>query len=110
MSVHGSPGGSPSVGGGAAIDGALLAQRMVEATEAATQAAQAALTLATSASSSPKRSDDWYKLLPKPNSWAPKDREAELSSFRDWFWSLEKYLVTFDADYERDIELIRHGS
>ena len=90
------------------IDGAMLAQRVAEATGAATQAAQAALALATSTSSSSKKSgDDSYKLLPKPNSWAPKDREAELSSFRDWSWPLEKYLVTIDAEYERDLELIR---
>ena len=26
---------------------------------------------------------EWYKVLPKPSTFEPKDREAELSGFRD---------------------------
>ena len=70
-------GGSPT-GSQTQIDGAQIAFRMVQAAEAA--AAQQV---------------QW----PKPGVFNPKDREAELSSFRDWWWSVEQYLMAIDAEY-----------
>ena len=84
-----SDGGSPTAG---AIDGAQLALRMIEAAESAAAAAKAAATR-------PESRDDWYKMLPKPSCFEPKDRDAELSQFRDWWWSVEQYLTAVDVEY-----------
>ncbi len=75
-------GGSPT-GSQAQFDGAQVAFRMVQAAEAAAAASAVA--------NKPDNSkDDWYKMFPKPGVFDPKDREAELSSFRDWWWSVEQ--------------------
>ena len=73
----GGAGGSPT-GSQGQMDGAQIALRMVQAAEAAAAAA-------TAVANRPEGSkDDWYKMLPKPGVFDPRDREAELSSFRDW--------------------------
>ncbi len=64
-----------------AIDGAQLALRMIEAAEP------------NAAATRPENRDDWYKMLPKPGNFEPRDRDAELSQFRDWWWSVEQYLT-----------------
>ena len=93
MSTAGSPtaDGSPTAGtghGGPAFDGAEIARRMVQAA-AATQAVNAM----SSTSSSTSSGGDWFKVLPKPAMFDPKDREAELSQFRDLWWQVEQYVV-----------------
>ena len=51
---------------------------------------------------------EWYKVLPKPQNFEPQDREQELSGFRDWFWSLEQYIVAVDSNYAGDLTYIRN--
>ncbi len=51
--------------------------------------------------------DDWHKMLPKPGVSDPKDREAELSSFRDWWWSVEQYLMAVDSEYLAHFDVLR---
>ena len=85
MSVQGSP-TSAAGDGTASMTGEQIALRMVQATEAATAAAQAAAAalgnLSTSSSSQTGSTGtdgkpEWYKVLPKPGVFEPKDREAE---------------------------------
>ena len=94
-----SDGGSPT---GGAIDGAQLALRMIEAAETAAAAAKAAATR-------PESRDDWYKMLPKPSCFEPKDRDAELSQFRDWWWSVEQYLTAVDVEYSAHFDVLRQN-
>ena len=81
------------------MSGAELAMRMIHAAEsaaaaatAATQAVAALSPTSGGAQSSAAGGNQWYKVLPKPSSFEPKDREAELSGFRDWWWQVEQYL------------------
>ena len=63
--------GSPT-GGGAAVDGAELACRMILATEAAaTAASQAVKALEDLKSSNEKGDRSWYKLIQKPGCFDP---------------------------------------
>ena len=96
------PDGSPA-GSQQGIDGATLALRMVQAAEAAAAAANAAVNRPDA------QRNDWYKMLPKPGNFDPKDREAELSSFRDWWWSVEQYLDAVDAEYLAHFDVIRQN-
>ena len=96
MSAQASPDGSPGRAGQSAATGEMLAMRMIQAAEAAATAAQAATqaVAAMTGSSSSSRSaggnkPEWYKVLPKPSTFEPKDREAELSGFRDGWWQVE---------------------
>ena len=91
--------GSPTAG---AIDGAQLALRMIEAAESAAAAAKAAATR-------PEGRDDWYKMLPKPSCFEPKDRDSELSQFRDWWWSVEQYLTAVDTEYSAHFDVVRQN-
>ena len=103
MSAQPSPDGSP-VGAGTegqgATAGEVLAMRMIQAAESAATAAQAATqavaTLTANAVGSQSTNSgkpEWYKVLPKPSTFELKDREAELSGFRDWWWQVEQYIV-----------------
>ena len=96
-------GGSPT-GSQGQMDGAQIALRMVQAAEAAAAAA-------TAVANKPENSKgDWYKMLPKPGVFDPRDREAELSSFRDWWWSVEqylKYLMAVDIEYMSHFDVLR---
>eukprot|EP00434_Breviolum_minutum_P035148 symbB.v1.2.031112.t1/scaffold3577.1/size53849/1 len=83
------------------MDGATIALRMVQAAEAAAAAATAV------ASRQDSGKDDWYKMLPKPGVFDPKDRESELSSFRDWWWSVEQYLMAVDIHYNDHFDVLR---
>ena len=91
--------GSPTA---AAIDGAQLALRMIEAAESAAAAAKAAATR-------PDGRDDWHKMLPKPGNFDPKDRDAGLSQFRDWWWSVEQYLIAVDVEYSAHFDVVRQN-
>ena len=102
-----SPAGSPT-GGGTAIDGAVLARRMLLATEAAsTAASQAARALEELKSSSEKGNRSWYKLLQKPGSFDPATREQEISLCKEWAWSFEQYLSNIDPLFSEDIKVLR---
>ena len=93
-------GGSPT-GSQGQMDGAQVALRMVQAAEVAAAAA-------TAVANKPESSkDDWYKMLPKPGVFDPRDREAELSSFRDWWWSVEEYLMAVDIEYMSHFDVLR---
>ena len=113
MSAQASPDGSPG-GAGQSATGEMLAMRMIQAAEAAATAAQAATqaVAAMTGSSSSSQSaggnkPEWYKVLPKPSTFEPKDREAELSGFRDWWWQVEQYIVAVDVSYGQDLLYIR---
>ena len=68
----------------------LIAFRLMQATEAAAAAAANAASQAVSALSGGSSGSmqhggenraEWYKVLPKPQNFEPKDREQELSGF-----------------------------
>ena len=94
-------GGSPTGSQAGHMDGAAIAFRMIQAAEAAAAAAAAV------AARPDNAKDDWYKMLPKPGVFDPNDREAELSSFRDWWWSVEQYLMAVDAEFLSHIDVLR---
>ena len=93
-----------AIGSPTAADGAELAFRMVQAAEAAASAATAATealaSLSSGSAAAASSSNDWFKVLPKPSIFDPKDREAELSQFRDWWWQVEQYVVAVDPIQE----------
>ena len=108
MSAAGSPvaAGSPT-----AAEGAELVSRMVQAAEAAASAAasatQALAALSSGDATASSSTTDWFKVLPKPSVFDPKDREAELSQFRDWWWQMEQYVVAIDPKFSADFDHIR---
>ena len=53
--------------------------------------------------------DDWGKVLPKPGVFDPKDRESEWSSFRDWWWSVEQYLMAVDVEFLSHFVVLRQN-
>ena len=73
------------------------------AASAATAATMAVNAMSPSSSSSPATGGDWFKVLPKPGMFDPKDREAELSQFRDWWWQVEQYVVAVDPKFSGDL-------
>ena len=80
LSADGSPETSPHGSQGAKVlAGAEMARRMVQAAETAAQAASATANAVelfrrqTESVASSSRSTDWFKLLPKPNVFDPKD-------------------------------------
>ena len=116
MSAQNSPMGSQGGAGfesPSATTGDVMAMRMIQAVEAAATAAQAAtqaLAAMSSSSSTGQAGGNrsyWYKVLPKPSTFEPKDREAELSGFRDWWWQVEQYIVAVDGNYGQDLLYIR---
>ena len=115
MSAAPSPMGSPTAATGDGMTGEQIALRMIQATESAAAAANAASlavhAISGGSSSSTQQSSnnkvEWYKVLPKPQGFEPKDREQELGGFRDWFWSLEQYIVAVDSNYATDLAYIR---
>ena len=112
MSAHGSP---TSGDGHGDLTGSQIAFRMVQAAEAAVAAANAASTAINTLTSSSTGTGgatgatkaEWYKVLPKPSCFEPKDREAELATFRDWWWQVEQYMLAVDANYGHDLQTIR---
>ena len=116
MSAAASPTGSPTAGVADGLSGEQIAFRLMQATEAAAAAANAASQAVSALSGGSSGSmqhggenrAEWYKVLPKPQNFEPKDREQELSGFRDWFWSLEQYIVAVDSNYAGDLTYIRN--
>ena len=112
MSAQGSP---TSTDGAGEMSGTQIAFRMVQATEAAAAAANAASAAISSMTAGGTQAGgavgtsktEWYKVLPKPGFFEPKDREAELASFRDWWWQVEQYILAVDANYGHDLQAIR---
>ena len=99
------PGGQGAVGFQQVPQGGDMAEmaRMVAAAAAAAAEAARAATQAVQGSSSDKKKD-LFRLIPKPNSFSPADREQEVSLWRDWYWSLRQYLLVVDSAYEKDLE------
>ena len=116
METAGSPAadGSPAASAGhagAMFDGAEIARRMVQAAESAASAAAAATqavnAMASTSNATPSSGSDWFKVLPKPAVFDPKDREQELSQFRDWWWQVEQYVVAVDPQFSSDFDHVR---
>ena len=59
---------------------------MVQAAESAASAAAAATqavnAMSSTSNATPSTGSDWFKVLPKPAVFDPKDREQDLSQFR----------------------------
>jgi hypothetical protein len=83
------------------------AEATATAAQAATQAVAAMTAGATGGQTSGSAKPECYKVLPKPSTFEPKDREAELSGFRDWWWQVEQYIVAVDSNYGQDLLYIR---
>ena len=87
-----------------------LTQALIGAAQAATlaasQAAQATASqsMPTSGGESGGLKKDLAKLIPRPQVFNPADREQEVLQWRDWFWSLEQYLVVVDGSYQEELE------
>ena len=115
MSVQPSPDGSPvgaSTEGQGTTSGEVLAMRMIQAAESAATAAQAATQAvaaitagAVGGQSTNSSKPEWYKVL--PSTFEPKDRKAELSGFRDWWWQVEQSIEAVDSNYGQDLLYIR---
>ena len=104
-------GSDPGLAGGAAVE---LTQALIQAAQSATQAAQAAASVnaaqaqgggESSSSGSSKR--DLAKLIPRPNSFSPIDREQEVLQWRDWYWGFKQYLLVVDGSYQEEVEKIQ---
>ena len=89
-----------------------LAQALIQAAQSASQAAQAATTASSaqagggdgSVTGSLKK--DLAKLIPRPNSFNPVDREQEVLQWRDWYWGFKQYLLVVDGAYQEEVERI----
>lgn len=81
-----------------------LARLVASATAAAAQAAEAAAATSTTRPPDEKSKKDLYKLIPRPSTFAPADRDQEVAMWRDWFWSFKQYLLVVDGNYENDLE------
>ena len=106
-------GSDPGLAGGAAVE---LTQALIQAAQSATQAAQATASVNAaqaqgggegSSSGSSKR--DLAKLIPRPNSFSPIDREQEVLQWRDWFWGFKQYLLVVDGSYQEEVERIENN-
>eukprot|EP00435_Cladocopium_sp_Y103_P075477 s444_g58.t1 len=113
-SAHGSP---TSQGAVPALDGAEVARRILQAAETAAHAASATANAVelfsqqANAGSSSSKSSDWFKLLPKPSVFEPKDYDQEIAQWREWFWGVNQYLCTLDPMYETEVkDLEQHPS
>eukprot|EP00435_Cladocopium_sp_Y103_P017353 s850_g4.t1 len=113
-SPDGSPQGSPPVSpsGAPALDGADLARRMLEAAETAARAAASTASAVelfrqqADAAGGNSKSTDWFKLLPKPGAFEPKDYDQEVAMWREWWWTVNQYLCTLDNKYEAEVKYI----
>ena len=77
--------GQEGVPAQAVLDGAEVAGRMMQATEAASAAAQVAAQVLQSQQQGRQGSEpSWFKTLPKPSGFNPSSREEELSLWRDF--------------------------
>eukprot|EP00913_Durusdinium_trenchii_P010720 g10058.t1 len=78
--------------------------RMIQAAEAASLAAK---TAAEALSRKNSGEESWFKVLPKPNTFDAKNREEELTQWRDFSWSLEQYLSSLNGMFTEDFRDIR---
>eukprot|EP00435_Cladocopium_sp_Y103_P031972 s1934_g8.t1 len=112
--AQGHPGGLPQGFSQAAASpqGTAGLTEMAELARAAISAAAAeaarAATQASSASSSDKKKD-WSRLIPRPSTFAPADRDQEVSLWRDWFWGLRQYLLVVDGKYQDDLDYLERA-
>ena len=89
-----------------------LAQALIQAAQSASQAAQAATTASaaqTGGGDGPAAGGlkkDLAKLIPRPNSFNPVDREQEVLQWRDWYWGFKQYLLVVDGAYQEEVERI----
>lgn len=87
-----------------------LTQALITAAQSAAQAPQPAQPASSSGSAEGSSSGvlkkDLAKLIPMPSSFSPADREQEVLQWRDWYWSLKKYLVVVDGNFQEEIERI----
>ena len=60
-----------------------------------------------SSSGSLKR--DLAKLIPRPSSFSPLDREQEVVQWRDWYWGFKQYLLVVDGAYQEEVEKIEEN-
>ena len=99
-------GGDPfSLAGGGVPE---LTQALINAAQSAAQAAQAAQAASTTGTSSAAGilSKGRARLIPRPNSFAPVDREQEVVQWKDWYWTLQQYLVAIEREFQKEIEQI----
>ena len=47
---------------------------------------------------------DLAKLIPRPGTFKPTDREQEILQERDWYWTVKKYLVVVDSAFQDELE------
>ena len=106
-------GSDPGLTGGAAAE---LTQALIQAAQSATQAAQAAASVNVAqangggeGSSSGSLKRDLAKLIPRPSSFSPLDREQEVVQWRDWYWGFKQYLLVVDGAYQEEVERIEEN-
>ena len=87
-----------------------LAQAVMAATNAAAQAAQAAAASGGAGVSAGSGTGegilkrDLAKLIPRPGTFNPTDREQEVLQWRDWYWTVKQYLVVVDSAFQDELE------
>ena len=92
-----------------------LAQAVMAAANAAAQAAQAAASSGGAGVSAGgavaegilKR--DLAKLIPRPGTFNPTDREQEVLQWRDWYWTVKQYLVVVDCAFQDELEKLEYN-
>ena len=82
-----------------------IARVVANAASVAAEAARAA-----QATSSGERKKDLYRLIPRPPTFAPSDRDQEVSQWRDWYWAFKQYLLVVDGKYEDDIAYVERAT
>ena len=81
------------------MDGNEMALGIFQAAEAAAQAASSTAQAvqffqqqAQDGGAASSRPTDWFKLLPKPSTFEPKDYDQQIVQWCDWFWGVNQYL------------------
>ena len=98
---HGGP-ASPVHGAGMSMED--LVRSLNLSVEAATRAANAAADSMQRSGGSQQK--DLYKLLPKPSSFNPSDRDQEVLQWRDWYWTVRQYIAVIDGKFLEDLDYI----
>ena len=93
-----------------------LAQAVMAAANAAAQAAQAAASSGGAGASSGGAAGeqgilkrDLAKLIPRPSTFNPTDREQEVLQWRDWYWTVKQYLVVVDCAFQDELEKLEYN-
>ena len=82
---------------------------MADMVRMAATAAAAAAEATQASTASGDRKKDRYRLIPKPATFGPTDREQEVSQWKDWYWSLRQYLLVIDGKYEDDLNYVERS-